>query len=98
MQGEPERIAGARERTLGEHRAALLSPVPVSRGHRAAGIHSGPVQARDVSVRDTNVASMQLSTVALALGAGLFVLPIPGTFVTGALLLLAGAVARWQGT
>ena len=40
---------------------------------------------------------MQLSTIALALGAGLFVLPVPGTFVTGALLLLAGAVARWQG-
>ena len=38
---------------------------------------------------------MQLSTVALALGAGLFVLPIPGTFLTGGLLLLAGALGRW---
>ncbi len=44
------------------------------------------------------VASMQLSTIALALGAGLFVLPIPGTFVTGAFLLLAGALGRWLGS
>ena len=98
MQGKPERIAGTRERTLGEHRTDSGSSVLASRDHRAVGLHSEPLQARDVSVRNTNVASMQLSTVALALGAGLFVLPIPGTFVTGALLLLAGAVARWQGT
>jgi hypothetical protein len=41
---------------------------------------------------------MQLSTIALALGAGLFVLPVPGTFVTGALLLLVGALGRWVGS
>jgi hypothetical protein len=41
---------------------------------------------------------MRLSTLALVLGAGLFVLPIPGTFVTGALLLLAGAIGRWFGS
>jgi hypothetical protein len=40
---------------------------------------------------------VQSSTVALAVGALLFVLPIPGTFVTGALVLLAGGVARWLG-
>jgi hypothetical protein len=41
---------------------------------------------------------MRLSTLALVFGAGLFVLPIPGTFVTGALLLLAGAIGRWFGS
>jgi uncharacterized membrane protein len=41
---------------------------------------------------------MQLSTIALVLGAGLFVLPIPGTFVTGALLLLLGGLGRWLGS
>jgi hypothetical protein len=40
---------------------------------------------------------MQLSTVALVLGAGPFVLPISGTFVTGALLLLLGVLGRWPG-
>ena len=33
----------------------------------------------------------------LAFGAGLFVLPIPGTFIGGALVLLAGVVARVLG-
>lgn len=40
---------------------------------------------------------MQASTLVLAFGAGLFVLPIPGTFILGAIVLLVGAVARWQG-
>jgi hypothetical protein len=40
---------------------------------------------------------MRLSTAALGLGAGLFVLPIPGTFVTGGLLLALGGVGRWAG-
>jgi hypothetical protein len=40
---------------------------------------------------------MRPSTVALALGVALFVLPIPGTFVLGGLALLAGAGARWLG-
>lgn len=41
---------------------------------------------------------MRASTIAIVAGAALFVLPIPGTFVTGALVLLAGAVARWLGS
>ncbi|WP_269750321.1 hypothetical protein [Halosimplex litoreum] len=37
---------------------------------------------------------MRLSTKILAAGALVFVLPVPGTFVLGALILLAGVVAR----
>lgn len=40
---------------------------------------------------------MRISTVVLALGVVLFFLPIPGTFIAGALVLIAGAVARWLG-
>ncbi|WP_272913174.1 hypothetical protein [Halolamina rubra] len=40
---------------------------------------------------------MRASTVVLALGAVLFAIPIPGTFVTGALVLLAGGLSRWLG-
>jgi hypothetical protein len=39
---------------------------------------------------------MKTSTITLVFGAVLFVLPIPGTFVTGALVLLVGAFARWM--
>jgi hypothetical protein len=41
---------------------------------------------------------MRASTLVLAFGAILFVLPIPGTFVAGGLVLLAGAIARWLGS
>ncbi|MFC7203755.1 hypothetical protein ACFQJC_09525 [Haloferax namakaokahaiae] len=41
---------------------------------------------------------MKPSTIVLAFGVALFALPIPGTFVTGALVLLAGALARWLGS
>ncbi|WP_272913564.1 hypothetical protein [Halolamina sediminis] len=41
---------------------------------------------------------MRASTLVLAFGVFVFVLPIPGTFVAGALVLLAGAVARWLGS
>ena len=41
---------------------------------------------------------MRASTLVLAFGAILFVLPIPGTFVAGSLVLLAGALARWLGS
>ncbi|WP_440990788.1 hypothetical protein [Haloarchaeobius baliensis] len=41
---------------------------------------------------------MNASTVAIAAGLGLFVLPIPGTFITGALVMLAGGLARWLGS
>ncbi len=41
---------------------------------------------------------MKPSTMVLAFGAILFVLPVPGTFIAGALVLLAGALARWLGS
>jgi len=37
---------------------------------------------------------MKLSTKILVAGALVFVLPVPGTFILGALILLAGGVAR----
>ncbi|WP_281377729.1 hypothetical protein [Halosimplex pelagicum] len=37
---------------------------------------------------------MRLSTKILAVGALVFVLPVPGTFILGGLILLAGAAAR----
>jgi hypothetical protein len=40
---------------------------------------------------------MKTSTVVLLLGAVLFVLPVPGTFITGALVIFAGGVARLLG-
>ena len=40
---------------------------------------------------------MRASTAVIALGAILFVIPIPGTFITGALVLLAGGLSRWLG-
>ncbi|MFB6206992.1 MAG: hypothetical protein ABEJ05_10760 [Haloglomus sp.] len=41
---------------------------------------------------------MNASTLVLAFGAFLFVLPIPGTFISGALVVAAGLVARWLGS
>jgi hypothetical protein len=41
---------------------------------------------------------MNASTLVLAFGAILFVLPIPGTFVSGGLVLVAGLVARQLGS
>lgn len=40
---------------------------------------------------------MRLSTVAIAVGAVLFVLPIPGTFVLGGALIAVGVLARLLG-
>ena len=37
---------------------------------------------------------MRLSTKILVAGAAVFVLPVPGTFILGALILIAGVVAR----
>jgi hypothetical protein len=41
---------------------------------------------------------VRASTIALLFGAVLFVLPIPGTFVAGALVILAGVAARLLGS
>jgi hypothetical protein len=41
---------------------------------------------------------VRASTIVLILGAVLFVLPIPGTFVAGTLVLLAGVAARVLGS
>lgn len=41
---------------------------------------------------------MNASTLVLAFGAGLFMVPIPGTFVSGGLVMLAGLVARGLGS
>lgn len=38
---------------------------------------------------------MRLSTIVLLLGAVVFALPIPGTFILGGLILALGAIARW---
>ena len=43
------------------------------------------------------VVTMRLSTILIILGAVVFVLPIPGTFVLGALIALAGLAARLFG-
>jgi hypothetical protein len=40
---------------------------------------------------------MRISTVVILIGLGLFVLPLPGTFITGTLVALVGGVARWLG-
>ncbi|WP_281259245.1 hypothetical protein [Salinigranum rubrum] len=40
---------------------------------------------------------MRTSTLVLALGVLLFALPLPGTFIGGGLVLLAGGLARWLG-
>ncbi|MDB9252561.1 hypothetical protein [Halorubrum ezzemoulense] len=40
---------------------------------------------------------MRTSTLLILVGALLFVLPLPGTFVLGALVVLAGFVARLFG-
>lgn len=47
--------------------------------------------------RPADYRDVRASTLALALGAFLFVLPIPGTFTTGALVLVAALFARWRG-
>lgn len=40
---------------------------------------------------------MRVSTYPIVIGAGLFVMPVPGTFVTGAVVLVVGVLARWFG-
>jgi hypothetical protein len=40
---------------------------------------------------------MNASTVVILLGLAVFALPVPGTFIAGGLVLLAGAAARWLG-
>ncbi|WP_255151406.1 hypothetical protein [Halorarius halobius] len=41
---------------------------------------------------------MRASTLVLVFGAALFLFPLPGTFIAGALVLLAGGAARWLGS
>lgn len=41
---------------------------------------------------------MRSSTLAIAFGVVLFALPIPGTFVTGGLVMLASVATRWLGS
>lgn len=41
---------------------------------------------------------MRASTIAIVVGVVLFVLPVPGTFVAGGLVVLAGVVARLLGS
>lgn len=41
---------------------------------------------------------MRLSTVVIAFGVVLFIVPVPGTFIAGALVVLAGILARWLGS
>jgi len=38
------------------------------------------------------------STLAIAFGCVLFLLPIPGTFITGGLVIVAGLAARFVGS
>ena len=40
---------------------------------------------------------MRHSTIVMAVGLIVFALPVPGTFILGGILLLAGAVARLLG-
>ena len=46
---------------------------------------------------DESTFVMKISTVVLLLGAVLFVLPVPGTFILGGLVLLVGGVTRFLG-
>lgn len=41
---------------------------------------------------------MRASTIAIVFGAVLFALPIPGTFITGALVIVAATTARYLGS
>jgi uncharacterized membrane protein len=40
---------------------------------------------------------MRTSTIIILVGLLVFLLPVPGTFILGGILLLAGLVARWLG-
>ncbi|ERH02963.1 MAG: hypothetical protein J07HN6_00281 [Halonotius sp. J07HN6] len=40
---------------------------------------------------------MRTSTAVIALGVVLFVIPFPGTFILGGLLVIFGALLRWAG-
>lgn len=40
---------------------------------------------------------MRPSTLLIVFGIVVFVLPIPGTFIAGILVVLAGVLARWLG-
>ena len=58
--------------------------------------HGGPLGRRYIG-RDAETTPMRTSTLLILVGALLFVLPLPGTFVLGALVGLVGLVARLFG-
>jgi hypothetical protein len=47
--------------------------------------------------REEELENMRTSTALILIGALVFVLPIPGTFILGALIVLAGLAARLFG-
>jgi hypothetical protein len=61
-------------------------------GRSGARASTTPTPGRTLDLR------VKTSTLVLAFGALLFVLPVPGTFVGGTLVLLVGAFVRWLGT
>ncbi|GCF13212.1 hypothetical protein Harman_11470 [Haloarcula mannanilytica] len=67
-----------------------LPPTKSTWVHANAGIR----QIRRAALRESE---MKISTIVLLLGVVLFVLPVPGTFIGGGLVLVVGALARWFG-
>ena len=57
----------------------------------------GRVAAPTPIGRNAQLEAMRTSTALILIGALLFVLPIPGTFILGALVVLAGLAARLFG-
>ena len=56
-----------------------------------------PQRPKAYPTRNRNGRVMRTSTIVVLIGVLLFVLPIPGTFILGALVVLAGLVARLFG-
>ncbi|QZP38509.1 hypothetical protein [Halobaculum magnesiiphilum] len=63
--------------------------VPATSDTAGTGTEYFPPRRRPLPVR--------LSTAVLLIGVGLFVLPFPGTFIGGGLVLVAGAGLRYLG-
>jgi hypothetical protein len=56
-----------------------------------------PERPKAYPTRNRSERVMRTSTIVVLIGVALFLLPIPGTFVLGALVVLAGLVARLFG-